>query len=81
MSILALIRKITGVILILLVPIAIALPGLPGDVMLITGLCLISDRISNWVKAFISKHKKIIGVISLIWLIIFWGYWLYRLIG
>lgn len=65
-------RKTLGIILILLVPVAIALPGLPGDWMLLTGLCLVSERLYKIIKSFILKHKKLVAILSITWTVCFW---------
>ena len=65
-------KKALGVVLILLVPWAITVPLVPGDWMLVTGACLVSDRLGNWVMKFIKKHYKILIPISIVWTIIAW---------
>ena len=71
-------KKVLGVILILLVPIAVALPGIPGDVMFVTGVCLLSDRLSRWVMAVIKQHKRLISIAAVLWAMGLWGYWGWR---
>ena len=66
-------KKALGVVLILHVPWAIAVPFVPGDWMLVTGACLVSDRLGNWVIKLIKKHYKIIIPISIVWTVIAWS--------
>lgn len=73
-------RKIIGVILILMVPIAVALPGLPGDIMLLTGIALLSPNFALWLKNKLAAHKKIIIIGSILWMITFWSYLYWRFI-
>lgn len=65
-------RKICGIILILLVPVAVIMPGLPGDWMLLAGLSLASNRAYRVIKDFILKHKRLVTIISITWVVCFW---------
>ena len=76
-------RKVIGLICIALVPLAIILPGVPGDWLLLTGLALLSDKLLNWFKVFYDRHGKLVKtyvVVSTVLVIGFWGFKLVKTI-
>ena len=74
-------RKLVGLLCIALVPVAIVLPGVPGDWLFLTGLALLSDKLFNWFKSFYDNHKclvKFYAVSSTLLVVGFWGYQIVR---
>ena len=60
-------RFLTGLLLISIVPIAVVTPGIQGDVIGIAGLSLISPTFYMKLKPVLSKHKKLLVAISILW--------------
>lgn len=73
-------RKVLGLLCIALVPIAIVLPGVPGDWLLLTGLALLSDRLFNWLKSFYGKHGKLVKTYAVVSIILIIGFWSFKLV-
>ena len=73
-------RKLLGIVCIAIVPIAIVLPGVPGDWLLLTGLALLSDRLFWWFKLFYSKNGNIVRVYAIISIVAVAGFWSFKLV-
>ena len=73
-------RKVLGLICIALVPIAIILPGVPGDWLLLTGLALLSDKLFNLFKTFYGKHGTLVKTYAVVSTVLVLGFWGFKLV-
>jgi hypothetical protein len=70
-------RKLWGVILILGGIAGIFLPIVPGDVLILSGLMMISPEFAKIVKSFYSAHPTLIKVCVITSAICVWGVFLF----
>lgn len=70
-------RKLWGFILILGGIAGIFLPVVPGDVLIISGLMLISPEFARIVKNFYQSHPILIKILVIISAICIWGVFIF----
>ena len=71
-------RKIAGILLILLGIWGIFLPVVPGDILILSGAALISPEFAGFLKRLIKAYPRTIKLSCILMGALVWGFFIYR---